>query len=589
MKKSGITRRDFMKGLSVGALSTAIIPSWAVEHSKIEGSLTVDGMSDQSEVNLPPLFDCNKYIGPGFPKRPDFPKVVDLIAHMDKLGIDRAVAWHTTARFLDTMKGNEQLISELKSVNANERIIPSFIISPSFITDKQSFNLFLSLAEKHKIRAFHFFPGKSGVKLKDIYPVIKTLQSFKPVLFLDSFENLGDDLEMIKSFSGEFPKVSIIFTNAMWGHLDRLYKLMEARPNIFMDTSLQHIYQANEYIIRRFGVERLIFGTGYKSNNGASIAALAHAEITPDQFQLIAHVNLERLLGIRAPLTGSRPIIGERLWHRLLRRESLGNDFIDAHTHLCRTTAVWEDHDQTDIDSHAKQAIRQMDKLGIRSMIVAEYTVYPPDLSEEKTFIEKHLDKYGDRFHGYFSGLAFKTEKNDLGKLLKRMDDLFSRSYYVGFKMHNSHWNIPVTDPDFTPIWEYANKRRLPILLHTWNDKVDAPKMLTEIVPRYPNAIFILGHSGNTDRHDAEMLALENPNVYLEWCGSFVNPDDWRETLERLGNRRILYGSDFISWEARWGHDPVWEMGRLLSLDVPDETLLPILGSNMRGILEKRR
>ena len=155
--------------------------------------------------------------------------------------------------------------------------------------------------------------------------------------------------------------------------------------------------------------------------------------------------------------------------------------------------------------------------------------------------------------------------------------------------MHNGHWNIPVTDPDFNPLWEYADNHRLPILLHTWNDKVDAPKMLTEIVPRYPNATFILGHSGNTDRPDAEKLALDNPNVYLEWCGSFVNPTDWRETLERLGNRRILYGSDFISWEARWGHDPAWEMGRLLSLDVPDETLIPILGSNMRGILARRK
>ena len=224
----------------------------------------------------------------------------------------------------------------------------------------------MNLVNKHQIRAFHFFPGKSGWKLKDIAPVVKAIQSYKPVLFLDSFENLGDDLEIIKSFTGEFPEVSVIFTNAMWGHLDRLYKLMEARPNIFMDTSLQHIYRANEYIIKRFGVERLIFGTGYKSNNGASIASLAHAEITPEQFGMIAHSNLERLLRVKSPLTGSRPIIGDRLWHRLLRRESLGTDYIDAHTHLCRTTAVWEDHDQVDIDAHAKQAIRQMDNLGVQ-------------------------------------------------------------------------------------------------------------------------------------------------------------------------------------------------------------------------------
>lgn len=588
MKKSGMTRRNFMKGLAAATASTAIIPTWAGGLSEKAGYGASPEMNNPAEITLPPLFDCNKYIGPGFPKRPDFPKAVDLLAHMDRLSIDRAVAWHTEARYQDPMKGNEQLINEIKSPNVNDRIIPSFIISPSFITDNNSFNRFLGLVKQYNIRAFHFYPGKSGVKLKDIYPVVKALQPYKPVLFLDSFENLGDDLEMIKSFSKDFPQVSMVFTNAMWVFLDKLFKLMESCPNIFVDTSLQHIFLANEYIVKRFGVERLIFGAGYKSNNGAAIAALAHNEITLQQAAMVAHGNLERLLGTKSPLTGSRSITGDRLWHRLLRKESLGNDFIDAHTHLCRTTAKWEDHDQMDIDSHAKQAIRQMDSLGVHSMIIAEYTVYPPDLKGGKTYIEDHLSAYGDRFHGYFSGLAFKTEKNDLGRLLKRMDDLFSRSYYVGFKMHDSHWNIPCTDPDFTPLWKYADKHRLPILLHTWNDKVDAPKMLTEIVPRYPNAIFILGHSGNTDRHDAEILALQNPNVYLEWCGSFLNPDDWRETFERLGNRRILYGSDFISWESRWGHDPAWEMGRLLSMDVPDETLLPILGSNMKEILKKR-
>jgi predicted TIM-barrel fold metal-dependent hydrolase len=201
--------------------------------------------------------------------------------------------------------------------------------------------------------------------------------------------------------------------------------------------------------------------------------------------------------------------------------------------------------------------------------------------------MEKGLSKYGDRFHGFFSGLAFKTEKKE--KLIPRLDELFSRSYYAGIKMHNSHWNIPVTDPDFNGVWEYADRHRLPVLLHTWNEATDAPKMLTEIVPKYPNAIFILGHSGNTDRPDAEKLAQEHPNVYLEWCGSFIDPTDWRETLQRLGNRRLLYGSDFVSWESRWGHDPSWEMGRLLSMDVPDETLLPILGANMKEILAKRR
>jgi hypothetical protein len=455
------------------------------------------------------------------------------------------------------------------------------------IEEKGVMDNFLDLVRKLQIHAFHFFPQQPGWSLRDIAPVIREIQTLKPVLFLDAFENVGDDLKGIMDFSAEFPQVSIIFTNAMWGHYNNLYKLMEACPNIFVDTSLLHMYLTYEYFIKHYGVERLIFGAGYKSNNGASIGSLVHAEISPDHAQMIAHGNLERMLGIESPLNGTRPVTGDRLWHRFLRHERLGPDIVDGHTHLSRTLAKWEDHDQTDIDSHAKQALRRMDRMGVSSMIIAEYSVYEPDLSIGKTWMENHLIQYGDRFHGYFPGLSFVSI--DEKQMIPRIDDLFSRQYYIGFKMHNNHWRIPVTDPRFEPVWKYADKHHLPILLHTWDDKYDAPKMLTDIVARYPNAILILGHSGNADRMDAEMLALANPNVYLEWCGSFVNPTDWRETLDRLGNHRLVYGSDFISWEAQWGHDPAWEMGRLLSLDVPDETLIPILGANMRKILAQRR
>ena len=514
-----------------------------------------------------------------------------MLSHLDRLGVDRAVAWHTAARDLHPMEGNERLLREIEAACGQDRIIPSFVIAPSMIDEPGVMDRFLDLVKTHRVRAFHFFRGKSGWSPRDTAPVIRAILPFKPVLFLDSFENLnGKEHDGMLSFSGEFPQVSIIYTNAMWVHYKELYKLMEARRNIFVDTSLLHTYRTEEYIIQRFGVERLIFGAGYKSNNGASIASLSHAEISPVHAQAIAHGNLEQLLRIESPLSGSRPVVGDRLWHRLLRRERLGPKIIDAHAHLSRTPTDWDD--RTDFDAHAKHALRYMDGMGVDAMLVAD-TVIEGNVDLQgsvggKTYTEEHLSQYGARFRGYFCALAFKPEYAE--KLVPRLDEFFSRPYYVGFKMLNDYWHIPVTDPCFIPMWKYADAHRLPILVHTWESAYNAPKMLKDIAPRYPNAIFLLGHSGSNDRPDAEKLAQNNPNVFLEWCGSFVNPTDWRETLERLGNRRLVYGSDSITfWGESFGHDPAWEMGRLLSLDVPDETLLPILGDNMRSILARRR
>ena len=103
--------------------------------------------------------------------------------------------------------------------------------------------------------------------------------------------------------------------------------------------------------------------------------------------------------------------------------------------------------------------------------------------------------------------------------------------------------------------------------------------------PMYPEAIFILGHSGGNDagREEAEKLALENKNVFLEWCGSFCSRRRWEDTIQKVGNHRIVFGTDAVY------HSIDWELGRLLSLDVEDDVLKPILGANMRAILKQCR
>lgn len=586
-ENAGYMRRDFIKGLAGGVLSASFSPSWAWGQSLLQGSNEPTQLSKPGVTSLPKFFDCNKYIGPGFPERPDFYGLPALLSHMDRLGISRSVSWHNDARDIDPMPGNERLLMEIGAACVQNRVTPSFIITPSIIENPESKERFLELVKTNNIRAFHFFMKGGGWKLTDISPVIRDILPFMPVLFLDSFENLGN-VEDILNFSGEFPQVPLVFINAIWVHLKNLYELMGARSNIYVDTSLMHTYRTIEFITRYFGVERLIFGAGYKSNNGASIASLAWSGSTPEDARSIAHGNLERLLGVEEPLSGEGPVVGDRFWHRLLRGEHLGVEVLDAHTHHFHYIEEWEDYgEEADMDGFVRHDFRYMDGMGVSSMFVAEYELYPPDLETGKARMEGYLDKYGNRFRGYFCGLAAK----EMGKevFFKRCDELFSRPYYAGFKMHNSRWKIPVTDPCFAPIWEYANLHRLPILLHTWTKGFDSSQDLEGIVGRYPNAIFILGHSDNLYRREAANLAQANPNVYLEWCGSFLNPEDWREALEQVGNERLLYGTDALSWEDRWGHDPAWEMGRLLSLDVPDEVLIPVLGGNMKSILANRQ
>ena len=172
-------------------------------------------------VGLPPLFDATKYIGTGFPEHPDFPTAADLLAHLDRLGIDRAVVWHTEARGPHPMAGNEQLIREIAAAGAQDRVIPSFAIAPSMIDERGAMDRFLDLVNAHGVRAFRVWPGESGWSLRDIAPILQTLLPLKPVLFLDVWQDVKK--EEVLSFAAEFPQTPTIFTNPMWVHYPVLW------------------------------------------------------------------------------------------------------------------------------------------------------------------------------------------------------------------------------------------------------------------------------------------------------------------------------------------------------------------------------
>ena len=51
--------------------------------------------------------------------------------------------------------------------------------------------------------------------------------------------------------------------------------------------------------------------------------------------------------------------------------------------------------------------------------------------------------------------------------------------------------------------------------------------------------------------------------------------------MKTVGADRIVFGSDTV------GHDLAWELGRYLSMPVPDKQLIPGLGENFDKILKR--
>jgi predicted TIM-barrel fold metal-dependent hydrolase len=496
---------------------------------------------------------------------------------MDRLGISTSLVWNTESRQNHSLSSNQNMLDEIaRTPKTKGRIIPALAVSGLIQYERNGISTLKRQMISGETRALRFVSVFKRLTLCQLEPVIHGISGLKPFIIMRWDESSTQD---ILEFTSMFPEIHVVLTEVMWGPCLTVFDLMRRRKNILADNSWLHTFGAVEQAVEYFGAERLLFGTGYKSHSGAAIAQLARADISEKDRQLVMHGNLERLLGLKGdakatPVRSAKPAYS--LWGRCMSGKTIGVDIVDSHFHLGPSGGyVLKDHEER---SQVKPALKVMDSLGIQIVLVSGMQALLGEAVAGNNMLEKVLLPNSDRFKGYLGFNPFYADE-----LVRNFDRYFSGQFFVGFKTLCGYWGVKINDPRFKPMWEYANSHHLPILNHTWGK--DDILLLNDVVKKYPHAHFLLGHSGGNEegRKEAESLTKANPNVYLEWCGSFVNTVSWEKTLENVNPKQVVFGTDAMA------HDIYWELGRLLSLDVPDEILIPILGKNMRRILAQRR
>lgn len=525
------------------------------------------------------LFDVNGSFGRTSTGNVEFPTIQSRLDHMDRLGIDFSLVWNAEAKESNAAASNLKLLAELDCTPGTKgRIIPALAVSGLMTYEKDAVSNLKEQMRERKTRALHFVNVYGRMTLLQLEPVICEIRRLKPFLVMRHDET---DTQDILDFARSFPDIPIILTEVFWGACIKVFDLMRCFPNILIDTSWLHSEGAIEMVVKHFGPGRIVFGTGFKSHNGAAIASVARAEISSLHREKIAHSNLEKLTGIKlAEFPSNVPACNlyanNRLWQKCIDNLPLGVDIVDSHGHIGPSGGyVLENQTET---AQAERAIKIMDKLGINLMIASGMQALMGDPVSGNSLLEKKMAPYRQRIKGYvgFNPLYAK-------ELTLCLDKYFAGEFFIGFKTLCSYWKVETGDPAFQPMWEYADRNCLPILSHTWTE--NDIKGLKKPVQKYSGAQFLIAHAGGSEqgRAAAEKLAGEYPNVYLEWCGSFTIKRNWEDTLKKVCPQQIVFGTDAMM------HDFNWEIGRLLSLDVPEKVLVQILGKNMRRILAMRR
>lgn len=527
-----------------------------------------------------PLFNVNGVIGRGAYEEPDFPTAESLVAHMDYLGVDRSLVSHVEARDLSPVWGNQRLLEEIAESGSGDRLIPAFVVAPSCLYERGTLEFLKKSCASGRVRALRIHPETNRYPIILLERVLGELAKWKPVVFWECRHGGANDFRDIVHLAETLPNVSFILTGRGMFGFGSIIDAMWRRDNILADTSLMYVVEYLNVVIEEFGAERLVFGIGSKTHYGAAVAALAHAQISESDRVKIAHGNIERLLGLK-PMTAKLarvPDFSKRkpLWETFRGGEAIKNiNVIDAHGHI-GPLGLGVYFRDVDLPTQAEKMTVNMKRLGIgRTIVSASHALFANSL-EGNRLVESELGSPRGMFSGY---VVFNPLYKD--DLAPELDGLFKSGFFVGFKLLASYWKIPLTDPRYKPVWEYAERYCLPILMHTWDDAFNSPAMLEDIVRKYPHALFLLGHSGGgtRGRREAEELTLANTNVFLEFCGSFTTPLAYEATMKSVGPDRIVFGTD------TWGHDPAWELGRYLSIPFPDKALAPGLGDNVLRLL----
>ena len=153
---------------------------------------------------------------------------------------------------------------------------------------------FLAGMREHGVKALRAYPEENRYLLNGVTfgPLLEELTGRRIPLLV------GPDWKGITSLLAEFPELTLIVVrHGSWGD-DRYFRpLLERYRNLHVDTSNYQIDHGIEDVVRKYGPERLLYGSGSPElQMGASLLTAAQADIDDNAKAAIAGGNLRRVL-----------------------------------------------------------------------------------------------------------------------------------------------------------------------------------------------------------------------------------------------------------------------------------------------------
>lgn len=244
---------------------------------------------------------------------------------------------------------------------------------------------------------------------------------------------------------------------------------------------------------------------------------------------------------------------------------------IDAHGHLGRWRYVNIPY------GDAEGIIGAMDDSGIEQIFLSAFIGLEGDYKLGNEMVADAIKRYGGRIFGYACISPFA--KRDI---IPELERCFDHLGMTAIKLHPGMNGYPASGSGYIPVYEFAEERGLAILNHNWDD-IDYLKHLAE---KYTNVRFIDAHDGGAwdggDEPEVFKVVREHDNVYVDTAGSGCYRDVFEKTVERLGDHKIIFGTDSPLI------DPRHQLGNVLYARISEESKKKIFRTNFLNVIRKK-
>lgn len=216
-----------------------------------------------------------------------------LSEEQERFNIKKALVYHSYSRDYDAYFGDKKLIEEIKG---HPNLYPSWILLPIDIFPIDTLDRLLEEFKIHKVKAVRLFPDLHNFILEEeiIGDLLSFLEELKiPILLSPNNSGWKDVYAILRNH----PNLRLVLVDLTYRQSSYIFPLLKRYKNVYVELSGYITFLGIETLYKRFGGERMIFGSNlpYKGP-GSTIYYIEKADIPDEIKDYIAYKNADRLI-----------------------------------------------------------------------------------------------------------------------------------------------------------------------------------------------------------------------------------------------------------------------------------------------------